>query len=119
VISAHQLAPHYGRYAAVLHAHYGTRRWRAELVGVRAFMVWVESFWWDEAPPEPASPPDAVSSDGERSVVRWYDAGPTVLGYPTAGVGVTGCYRVPTADAPPPLGGAPAPGRADPGRRPR
>ena len=103
--SAHQVAARYDRYAAVVRDGYGTAHWRRELAAVRAFMTWIESFWWDDAPPEPATGPDAVSADAGLGPVRWYDSGGTVLGYAP---GLDGCYQVPAADAPPALGRRPA-----------
>lgn len=103
--SAQQLAVRYDRYAALLRDYYGTPRWRRELVTVRTFMVWIESFWEDDAPQEPVMRPDAVSASGSWIPVRWYEVGPHVLGYTSS---LRGCYRVPASEAPPALSPSPA-----------
>lgn len=103
MVSARQAAERYDRYAAVFRDHYGTGRWRTELANVRIFMAWIESSWWDDGPIEPASQPDAISSDGEHDLVRWYDGELAVLGYPVV-TGVRGCYQVLATDSAPPLG---------------
>lgn len=70
---------------------------------VPAFMDWVEGYWGDDAPPEPAAPPAAVSAGG-WGIVRWHDAGRAIRGYvPDQG----GCYEVPRDAAPPALGRRP------------
>ena len=102
MVSAQQLAVRYEEYAAVLDDHYGTRDWRHELAAVRIFMAWIESFWHDDAPPEPAVHPDAVSVGDRSAIIQWYDDGSAVLGYPTD---LPGCYRVPTIDAVPAFAG--------------
>lgn len=99
MVSAQQVAARYEQSAAVLDHHYAAwHRW-GEVAAMRAFMAWIDSFWWDDAPPEPAALPDAVSG-GQQSTVRWYDSGTAVLGYPA---NLQGCYQVPAADAPPAL----------------
>jgi hypothetical protein len=67
---------------------------------IRAFMVWIESFWCDDAPPEPVTDPDAVSACPRRVFVRWHNAGSAILGYTTE---LPGCYQIPVAEAPPAL----------------
>ena len=98
MISPQRLAVRYEQYAAVLNHHNGTRQWRCELAAVRVFRAWIESFWHDDAPPEPADHPDAVSFGDRAAIVRWYDADSAILGYPTD---LSGCYRVPAIDAVP------------------
>ncbi len=100
MISPQQLAVRYEQYAVILDRHYGTRQWRCELGAVRVFMAWIESFWHDDAPPEPKVHPDAVSIGDRAAIVRWYDTGSSILGYPTD---LSGCYRVPAIDAVPAL----------------
>ncbi len=98
MVYAEELAARYERYAAVFNDHYGTRHWRGEVAAVRPFMEWIESFWRDDAPPEPITDPDAISLDRGDAIVRWYDAGTSLLGY-TADP--EGCYQVRAADASP------------------
>ena len=105
MVCAQQLAVRYERYATVLDRHYPTCHGRGELAAVRTFMAWIESFWGDDAPPEPTTCPDAISIGPQEAVVRWYDAGSAVLGYATD---LVGCYRVPVADAPPAVSARPA-----------
>ena len=86
--SAADLASRYDRYLAVLRARHAAGHLGHGLGGVRAFMAWIEGCWEDEAPPEPAGPPAAVSEGGGWDPVRWHDAGAGILGY-TPGLG--GC----------------------------
>ncbi len=101
------LALRYDQYATMLRARSGASPGRAERAAVRDFMAWIEAWWWDDCPPEPASPPDAVSAGG-WDPVRWYAAGDVILGYVTE---QDGCYRVPAAAPVPALGSLPRPPR--------
>ncbi len=103
--SAQQLARRYDQYAAMLRNRSGAGPGRADLAAVRDFMAWIEGWWWDDCPPEPATPPDAVSGEGWEPV-RWYATGDVILGYATV---QDGCYRVPLAA--PALGPLPRPWR--------
>ena len=107
MVTAVQLARRYEAYLAALPAT--LTRGRHGLVAVRPFLVWVEEFWREDAPPEPDSPPAAVSA-GALGGVRWHEAGGTIRGYVP---GLAGCYEVPTAASPPALGVAGA-GRRTP-----
>lgn len=103
--SAQQLALRYDQYATMLRGRSGAPMTRAGLAAVRGFMAWIEAWWWDDCPPEPATPPDAISGGGWEPV-RWYEAGEVILGY---SAGQEGCYRVPAAAAAPALGSVPRP----------
>ena len=92
------LAHRYGEYLAALHA--ALARGRRGTAGVVPFMAWIEDRWRDDAPPEPAGPPAAVSAGGWGSV-RWHEAGGAIRGYVP---GWAGCYEVRVDDAPPLLG---------------
>jgi len=109
VTSAQQLARRYDQYAAMLRRRPGAGPGRADLAAVRDFMAWIEGWWWDDCPPEPATPPDAVSSGGWEPV-RWYDAGDVIRGYAAEPDGCyDGCYRVPVASPAPAFGSPPRP----------
>ena len=72
--------------------------WRGDEAARRAFAAWLAPFWRPDGPPEPGDAPAAVSvlGAGGRGI-RWYDAGPAVVGYVP---GRGGCYRVPVAATP-------------------
>lgn len=89
MVTTAQLARRYGEYLAVLHAALG--RGRRGAAPVVPFMAWVEDCWRDDAPPEPAGPPAAVSAGG-WGTVRWHEAGRAIRGYVP---GLAGCYEVP------------------------
>ncbi len=110
MVTAVQLARCYDAYLASLHA--ALRERRRGLAEVRPFQVWVEERWRDDAPPEPAGPPAAVSAGG-WGTVRWHEAGGTIRGYVP---GLAGCYEVPAGAAPPPMGNASR--RSTPARSP-
>ena len=97
MISAQHLAGRYEAYVPALHA--ALRRGQREAAPLRHFMVWIEGCWRDEAPPEPAAPPAAVSAGG-WGTVRWHEAGGTLRGYVP---GLAGCYEVAADVAPPAL----------------
>jgi hypothetical protein len=107
MVTAAQLARRYEAYLAALHA--ALREGRRGAAEVRPFQDWVEGWWRDEGPPEPAGPPAAVSAGG-WGAVRWHEAGGALRGYVP---GLAGCYEVPAGAAPP------APARPAPARRPR
>ncbi len=74
--------------------------WRGDGGDVRDFGVWLESHFAADPRPEPHSVPDAVSRHGAAGVgVRWYAAGPVILGY--AEGQPRGCYRIPITAIPP------------------
>ncbi len=74
--------------------------WRGDGGDVRDFGVWLESHFAADPRPEPNSVPDAVSRHGAAGVgVRWYAAGPVILGY--AEGQPRGCYRIPITAIPP------------------
>jgi len=107
--TAPQLARRYDEYLVALHA--ALRRGGRGLGPVRAFPVrafsaWVEGWWRDDAPPEPAGDPAAVSAGG-WGTVRWHAVGGAIRGYVP---GLAGCYEVPADAAPPALGAGPGHG---------
>ena len=102
MVTAQQLASRYDAYIAALHA--ALRRGRRGAPPLQHFMVWIEGCWRDEALPEPAGPPLAVSAGG-WGTVRWHEAGGAIRGYVP---GLAGCYEV-AADATPPALARPAP----------
>ena len=104
MVTAQDLARRYDAYVAALHP--ALRRGRRGAAPLQHFMVWIEGCWRDEAPPEPAGPPGAVSA-GEWGTVRWHEAAGAVRGYVP---GLAGCYEV-VADAAPPALARPAPVR--------
>jgi hypothetical protein len=53
VLTPDDLARHYDGYVTAFR--------RGAMTGVERFDVWLESFWAGEAPPEPDTPPDALS----------------------------------------------------------
>jgi hypothetical protein len=92
--SPDELALAYNRYAAAL--------WRGEESEVRAFATWLLGYWVDEAPPELADDPHAVSAlGGAGAGIRWYARDGTVVGY--VGSQAQGCFQVPVDAAPPPI----------------
>ena len=98
MVTAPQLALRYDEYRAALHVV--LRRGCRGVAAVQPFLAWVEGCWRDDAPPEPAGEPAAVSAGG-WGTVRWHAAGGTIRGYVP---GLAGCYEVPASATPPPLG---------------
>jgi hypothetical protein len=93
----HELALAYDRYAAAL--------WRGDEAETRAFAAWLEGYWADEGPAEPAEPADhpyVISVLGGAGVgIRWYARGRTVIGY--VGNRHRGCCHVPINATLPPF----------------
>jgi hypothetical protein len=74
--------------------------WRGEESQEDEFFRWLTSLWTTSSPPEPVSPPSAVSVLGAGGGgIRWYQRDAMFIGYVD---GQSGCYRVP-ANATPPL----------------
>ena len=113
MVTTAQLARRYGEYLAVLHA--ALARGRRGAAPVVPFMAWVEDCWRDDAPPEPAGPPAAVSAGG-WGTVRWHEAGRAIRGYVP---GLAGCYEVPVDAALPALRHPAGTGRRPQRRRAR
>ena len=77
-------------------------RWRGDDEAADTFATWFESHWTGEAPPEPASPPEAASVlGGAGTGIRWYAQDDVVLGY--VGSRGSGCYMVGASETAPPL----------------
>lgn len=94
MISPHELACAYDRYAAAL--------WRGDVAEARAFAAWFEGHWADEGPPELANHSHAVSVlGGAGAGIRWYTHDRMIVGY--VGSRAQGCYQVPMDAAPPPI----------------
>jgi hypothetical protein len=94
LVSPRQIALTYDR---VISAH-----WRGETDTASALDAWFEAHWSDEAPPEPAAPPEGTSVlGGSGAGIRWYVCDDVVLGYVSRRR--DGCYRVPTREAVPSL----------------
>ncbi len=92
MLTSRDLARAHDRWIAAL--------WRGDGGDVRDFGVWLESHFAADPRPEPNSVPDAVSRHGAAGVgVRWYAAGPVILGY--AEGQPRGCYRIPITAIPP------------------
>jgi hypothetical protein len=73
--------------------------WRGEASQEEDFFRWLTSLWSATSPPEPASPPNAVSVLGAGGGgIRWYKIESTFVGYVD---GRSGCYRVPANAIPP------------------
>ena len=99
--AARRLATAYDQYISAV--------WRGEGAGARAFNRWLAAFW-REGPPEPLSPPLAISPHGWAGQgIRWYETPFEVLGYvgpareESADAVMVACYRVPIGAAPPPI----------------
>jgi hypothetical protein len=64
----------------------------ADQAAVR-FAAWLAEWWRPDGPPEPAVPPDAVSTDRHGIMLaRWYTTPDSVRAYLP---GARGCYRIP------------------------
>ena len=95
MVSTPLLARRYDEYRASVNGPPSARQrgkgWTA------SFMAWLESYWGDDAPPETAGRPAAVSAGG-RGTVRWHETGGAIRGYVPD---QAGCYEVPRDAAPP------------------
>ena len=92
MISMHELALAYDRYAAAL--------WRGDEAEAQAFAAWLEGYWEDAGPNEEVDQPHVVSLlGGAGAGIRWYARGRTIVGY--VGSCRRGCYEVPVDAAPP------------------
>ena len=84
-------------YDCVVSAH-----WRGETETASALDAWFEAHWSDQAPPEPAAPPEGTSVLGDSGAgIRWYGCDDVVLGFISRRP--DGCYRVPVREAVPSL----------------
>lgn len=95
--------PH-ARKLACLYDQYVAAVQRNDHEVVDAFAEWLGAFW-DEGPPEPRTPPSAISLlGGIGRGIRWHETEGMVFGY-VRGWKRRGCYRVPIEDL------LPVPGR--------